>query len=77
MDPLLLTLEQLVSFLGQLAVQLLVLGAYGLPVILWVVWWLLAVNWEKAWPALSRDGWEIRGDRGQFTEPLVFAAIAE
>jgi hypothetical protein len=23
----------------------------------WVLWWLLAVNWRKAWPMLAEGGW--------------------
>jgi hypothetical protein len=32
-----------------------------LPVVvllgLWCVWWLFAVEWQKAWPVLARGGW--------------------
>jgi hypothetical protein len=28
-----------------------------LPLALWVVWWLLAVNWKKAWSALAQGAW--------------------
>jgi hypothetical protein len=50
-------LEQLVTILGQLLVQLLSLGTHWLLLILWVAWWLLATNWNKAWPALRAGGW--------------------
>lgn len=25
--------------------------------IVWVAWWLLAVNWRKSWPVLAQGGW--------------------
>jgi hypothetical protein len=25
--------------------------------LVWVAWWLLAVNWRKTWPVLARGGW--------------------
>jgi hypothetical protein len=28
-----------------------------LPLGLWVVWWLLAVNWKKAWAVLAEGAW--------------------
>ncbi len=28
-----------------------------LPLGLWIVWWLLGVNWQKLWPVLARGGW--------------------
>jgi hypothetical protein len=54
----------LLETLWQLLVNLwfLVVGVgavvvrYGL-VIAWVVWWLWAVNWNKAWPVLARGAW--------------------
>ncbi len=58
MDPSLLqTLGELVAVLGQLVVQLFALGAHWLLLILWLAWWLLAVNWRKAWPVLGQGGW--------------------
>jgi hypothetical protein len=58
MEPSLLeTLEQLITVLGQLLVQVLALGAHWVLVIVWFAWWLLAVNWQKAWPALRSGGW--------------------
>jgi hypothetical protein len=51
------TLGQLFAVLGQLAVQLLELGAHWLLLIFWVAWWLCAVNWQKLWPFLARGGW--------------------
>ncbi len=28
-----------------------------LVVLAWVLWWLVAVNWRKAWPMLAEGGW--------------------
>jgi hypothetical protein len=28
-----------------------------LPLGLWCVWWLWAVDWRKTWPALARGAW--------------------
>ena len=28
-----------------------------LPLVLWVVFWLLAVNWQKTWPVLAQGAW--------------------
>jgi hypothetical protein len=28
-----------------------------LPLAVWIVWWLLAVNWQKLWPVLARGAW--------------------
>jgi hypothetical protein len=58
MEPSLLqTLGQLVTVLGQLAMQLFALGFHWLLLILWIAWWLRAVDWRKAWPMLGRGGW--------------------
>jgi hypothetical protein len=29
---------------------------WPLPIV-WVAWWLLAVNWKKLWPVLAQGGW--------------------
>jgi hypothetical protein len=26
-------------------------------IILWILWWLLAVNWKKMWPVLAMGAW--------------------
>lgn len=58
MEPTLLqTLEQLFGALGQLVVQLLSLAIHWVFLLLWLTWWLLAVNWQKAWPVLRAGGW--------------------
>jgi hypothetical protein len=28
-----------------------------LPLALWIIWWLLAVNWKKAWVVLAQGAW--------------------
>src|SRR5262249_28466635 len=28
-----------------------------LGILLWIVWWLWAVNWTKAWAALAQGAW--------------------
>jgi hypothetical protein len=28
-----------------------------LPLALWIVWWLWAVNWQKLWPVLAQGAW--------------------
>ena len=42
---------------GELIVQLAALGAHWILLIVWVAWWLLGVNWQRAWPALRHGGW--------------------
>src|SRR5262245_27628023 len=39
-------------------------------VLLWIAWWLWAVNWSKAWPVLSRGAWV------PFVLVVVLAALA-
>jgi hypothetical protein len=51
------TLGQLVTVLGQLTWQLLELASQWLLLIIWVAWWLLAVDWRKAWPTLRAGAW--------------------
>ncbi len=28
-----------------------------IPILLWIVFWFLCVNWKKAWPILAQGGW--------------------
>jgi hypothetical protein len=51
------TLGNLAVNLGTLFVVLLALAFRWSLLIAWVAWWLFAVNWKKAWPALGRGGW--------------------
>jgi hypothetical protein len=32
-------------------------GLYWLLLIVWVAWWLWAVNWQRVWPVLARGAW--------------------
>ena len=51
------SLWQIVLDLGSLSVELLALALTWSLLIAWVAWWLLAVNWTKAWPVLARGAW--------------------
>jgi hypothetical protein len=51
------TLWLIVGNLGDLAVELWQLGASWALVLLWIVWWLAAVNWTKLWPVLGKGAW--------------------
>lgn len=31
--------------------------AWLVPLVLWLAFWLLAVNWQKAWPVLAAGAW--------------------
>jgi hypothetical protein len=50
-------LGELLVVLGVLLVQLLELAAQWVLLIAWIAWWLIGVNWRKAWPVLGRGGW--------------------
>jgi hypothetical protein len=47
----------LILTLGRLAVLLLWIALLGAPLILWVAWWLWAVDWRKFWPTLAQGAW--------------------
>jgi hypothetical protein len=47
----------LAAALIALLVQLLALAAHWVLLIVWVAWWLRAVNWQKVWPVLRSGGW--------------------
>jgi hypothetical protein len=51
------TLEQLVTNLGTLFVELLQFALHWALIIAWLAWWLWGVNWKKVWPVLGRGGW--------------------
>lgn len=63
------TLEQFFATFGLLVYQfLLLIGIVfqgGALLIVWVLWWLLGVNWSRAWPVLARGAWV----------PLVLLAV--
>lgn len=52
-----LTLWDLVGNLGSLAAEFWALGSAWILLILWIVWWLGAVNWTKMWPVLGKGAW--------------------
>jgi hypothetical protein len=37
--------------------QVLGILLWLVPLAVWIVWWLGAVNWQKAWPALRQGAW--------------------
>ncbi len=50
-------LVQLLTSSWTLFVYLLLFLLQWSLVIVWVAWWLLAVDWRKAWPVLARGAW--------------------
>jgi len=51
------TFGQLIGNLGALLGMLLALALRWSLLIVWVVWWLFAVDWRKAWAVLARGAW--------------------
>ena len=51
------TLGDLVAILCRIVVQLLQLGLVWSPALVWIAWWLFAVNWKKACKALNEGAW--------------------
>jgi len=51
------TLLDLVLNIGTLIKQVFVLSMGHVLMIVWIAWWLWAVNWKKAWPVLARGAW--------------------
>jgi hypothetical protein len=51
------TLAALGRDLFTLGEQLFALALGGILMIIWIVWWLWAVNWQKAWPTLASGAW--------------------
>src|SRR5262245_60655101 len=53
--------EQFFITFGLLVYQfLLLIGIVfqnGALLIVWVLWWLLAINWNRLWPVLARGAW--------------------
>jgi len=47
----------LILTLGRLIVLLAWTALLWAPLILWVAWWLWAVDWRKFWPTLAEGGW--------------------
>src|SRR5438105_10208193 len=48
---------QLLTILGQLLRPLVEYAVSWSLLIVWVVWWLLAVNWKETWPVLAEGAW--------------------
>jgi hypothetical protein len=50
-------LMQLFSILSQLLAPLIQSAVSWLLLLVWLAWWLWAVNWKKVWPVLAQGGW--------------------
>jgi hypothetical protein len=50
-------LLELFATLGQILAGLGAAFPLWPLLIVWVAWWLLAVNWRKTWPVLAQGGW--------------------
>src|SRR6516164_4816245 len=50
---------QLFSILGQLLAPLIQSAVSWLLLLVWIAWWLWAVNWKKVWPVLAQGGWMV------------------
>ncbi len=57
MTELFQTGTELVTLVLRLVVQLLQLGLVWSPLLVWIAWWLFAVDWKKACKALSEGAW--------------------
>ena len=51
------TFVQLLELLAKLGGELLQPVLAWTLLIVWVAWWLWAVNWKKAWPVLAEGAW--------------------
>jgi hypothetical protein len=51
------TLRQLLLLILKLGSEVGTLLLHWWVVLLWIAWWLWGVNWQKAWPVLSRGAW--------------------
>jgi hypothetical protein len=51
------TLGQLIENLGTLLGLLLTFALHWALLIIWVVWWLFAVDWRQVWSVLGRGAW--------------------
>lgn len=51
------TLVELVTVALRLVVEVLQLGLTWSLLLVWIAWWLWAVNWKKAWRVLGDGGW--------------------
>ena len=51
------TLWEIIRNLGDLTAEVWQLGESGALLLLWIAWWLAAVNWKKLWPVLGKGAW--------------------
>lgn len=51
------TLVDLIVNLGTLAAELFLLAANYILILIWIAWWLFAVNWRKCWAVLASGAW--------------------
>ncbi len=56
MEQLIDSLQKLLVASWDVVVQMLVLVVPWAPLIAWIAFWLLAVNWEKLYPVLAKGG---------------------
>jgi hypothetical protein len=50
-------LGQLVAILGSLLADIGRFAQHWALLIVWIVWWLWAVNWQRTWHFLARGAW--------------------
>lgn len=55
--PLVQSLWELATVLGNIGRELLELATNHALAIIWIAWWLWGVNWKKAWSVLGQGGW--------------------
>ena len=56
MEQLILSLQELLFAVWHVVVSLLVFVVPWTPLLAWIAFWLLAVNWEKLYPVLAKGG---------------------
>ena len=56
MEPLINSLGNLLVASWDVVISVLVLVAPWTPLIAWIAFWLLAVNWEKLYPVMAKGG---------------------
>ena len=71
------TLWQIAGNLGDLAGELWQLGSNRALLVLWIVWWLAAVNWKKLWPVLGKGAPRLKGGESAYYSAVVSAVFLE
>jgi hypothetical protein len=56
-DELFDAFRNLFQVIGRLLAEQQGFWLSALLLLVWVAWWLWAVTWKKAWPALAQGGW--------------------